>query len=50
MKIDKCGISVIVYDQQDTLKEKVDMCNEADLQFNMKLYIKLNLDFGFEPV
>ena len=39
-----------MYDQQDTLKEKVDLCNEVDLQFNMKLYVKLNLDFGFEPV
>ena len=39
-----------MYDQQDTLKEKVDLCSEADLQFNMKLYVKLNLDFAFEPV
>ena len=39
-----------MYDQQDTLEEKVDLCSEADLQFNMKLYVKLNLDFGFEPV
>ena len=39
-----------MYDQQDTLKEKVDLCSEADSQFNMKLYVKLNLDFGFELV
>ena len=39
-----------MYDQQDTLKEKVDLCSEADLQFNMKLYVKLNFDFGFELV
>ena len=39
-----------MYDQQDTLKENVDLCSEADLQFNMKLYVKLNLDFAFEPV
>ena len=26
------------------------MSIEADLQFNMKLYGKLNLDFGFEPL
>ena len=39
-----------MYDQQDTLKENVDLCSEADLQFNMKLYVKLNFDFGFELV
>ena len=39
-----------MYDQQDTLEEKVDLCSEADLQFTMKLYVKLNLDFGFEPI